>query len=280
MAGGLIQFGYPPDVVNAMTLDAVQSTYFTTAGALEQQAAELTVGAGLMGDQEADVKQTGSGITPIVGLNLAFFEDKLNIGVKYEFKTKMDLTNETAPGKGFRNGFDPETGEYTEMFPDGAITNADIPAFLSVGIRYQIIDNVNIQVGYHTYFDSKAGWAKTEDGTELIDHNYTELAAGVEWNITNKFLLSGGYLTTITGVNNYYQSDLNNSFSTTTFGFGGAYAFNDTFKLQFGGYYTMYIQQTVPQVGSESSMIYSETYDKETWAISIGLDIAIHSKKK
>ena len=280
MAGGLIQFGYPPDVVNAMTLDEVQSTYFTTAGVLTQQAAELTVGAGLMGDQDADVTQTGSGITPIVGLNLAFFEDKLNIGIKYEFMTKMDLTNETPAGKGFINCFDPETGEYTEMFPDGAITNADIPALLSIGARYQIVDNVNVQAGFHTYFDSKAGWATEDDGTELIDHNFTELAAGVEWNISGKFLLSTGYLAAITGVNDKYQSDLSYSLSTSTFGFGGAYAFSDSFKLQLGGFYTMYNQQTVPQGGTESSMIYGETYDKATWALSIGLDIAIHSKKK
>ena len=280
MAGGLIQFGYPPDVVNAMTLDEVQSTYFTTAGVLTQQAAELTVGAGLMGDQDADVTQTGSGITPIVGLNLAFFEDKLNIGIKYEFMTKMDLTNETPAGKGFINGFDPETGEYTEMFPDGAITNADIPALLSIGARYQIVDNVNVQAGFHTYFDSKAGWATEDDGTELIDHNFTEIAAGVEWNISDKFLLSTGYLAAITGVNDKYQSDLSYSLSTSTFGFGGAYAFSDSFKLQLGGFYTMYNQQTVPQGGSESSIIYGETYDKATWALSIGLDIAIHSKKK
>ena len=280
MAGGLIQFGYPPDAVNAMDLSTVQASYFSTSETLGHQAVQLTIGSGLMGDQEADVKQTGSGITPIVGLNLAFFEDKLNIGVKYEFMTKMDLTNETPAGKGFRDGFDPETGEYTEMFPDGAITNADIPALLSIGVRYQIIDNVNVQAGFHTYFDKNAGWAKTEDGTELIDRNFTELAAGVEWNITDKFLLSGGYLAAITGVNNKYQSDLNYSLTTSTFGFGGAFAFSDAVKLQFGGFYTMYNQITVPQGGSESSIIYGETYDKATWAISIGLDIAIHSKKK
>jgi len=280
MAGGLIQFGYPPDAVNAMDLSTVQTSYFTTSETLGYQAAELTVGAGLMGDQDADVTQTGSGITPIVGLNLAFFEDKLNIGIKYEFMTKMDLTNETPAGKGFINGFDPETGEYTEMFPDGAITNADIPALLSIGVRYQIVDNVNVQAGFHTYFDSNAGWATEDDGTELIDRNFTELAAGVEWNISDKFLLSTGYLAAITGVNDKYQSDLSYSLSTSTFGFGGAYAFSDSFKLQLGGFYTMYNQQTVPQGGSESSIIYGETYDKATWALSIGLDIAIHSKKK
>ena len=139
---------------------------------------------------------------------------------------------------------------------------------------------VNIQVGFHTYFDKQTGWA-TKDGVDVIDRNFTEYAAGVEWNVNDKFLLSTGYLAAITGVNNKYQSDLSYSLSTSTFGFGGAYAFNNTFKLQFGGFYTMYNQKTVTQLdASVPVLIYGETYDKATWAISIGLDIAIHSKKK
>ncbi len=287
MAGGLIQLGYPAEVVNAMPIAEVQATYFGAAGQLEAQATQLTVGSGLMADQEADVKQTGNAITPIVGLNLAFLEDDLIISAKYEFFTKMNLTNETPAGKGFVTGFDPETGQPIEMFPDGAETNADIPAFLSLGIRYQISDKVNVQGGYHTYFDKQAGWAKLEDGTEIIDRNFQEYGLGVEWYVTKNFLLSAGYLAAITGVNDYYQSDLDYSLSTTTFGLGGAVAFNDTFKLQFGGFYTMYNSQTLTQeliVGSnpESAylMYYGDTYDKSTWALSLGLDIAIHKKKK
>ncbi len=281
MAGGLIQLGFSPEVVSQMSASTMQATYFGAAGQLESQAAELTVGAGLMGDQEADVTQTGSAVTPIVGLNLAFLEDDLIISAKYEFFTKMDLTNETPAGKGFVVGFDPETGEPIEMFPDGATTNADIPAFLSLGIRYQISDKVNIQGGYHTYFDSQAGWATNEDDMEVIDRNFQEYGLGVEWNVTKKFLLSAGYLAAITGVNDYYQSDLNYSLSTTTFGAGGAVAFSDTFKLQFGGFYTMYNSQTIGMPkGGETPVLYGDTFDKSTWALSLGLDISLHKKKK
>jgi long-subunit fatty acid transport protein len=285
LIGGLVQLGFSPEVVSQMPASTMQATYFGAAGQLEAQATELTIGSGLMIDQEADVTQTGSAITPIVGLNLSFLEDDLMISAKYEFFTKMDLINETPTGKGFRNGFDTQTGQYTEMFPDGDTTNADIPAFLSIGIRYQISDKVNIQGGYHTYFDKKAGWATSEDGTELIDRNFMEYGLGVEWNVTEKFLLSTGYLAAITGVNEAYQSDLNYSLSTSTFGLGGAIAFNDTFKLQFGGFYTMYNSQTITKYlggDTENSVMvpYGDTYDKSTWAVSLGLDIAIHKKKK
>jgi len=62
---------------------------------LQGTATELGGAAVLLADQEADVEQTGSGFTPIVGVNLNF-EDKLNIGIKYEMATKIELENATA----------------------------------------------------------------------------------------------------------------------------------------------------------------------------------------
>ncbi len=41
-------------------------------------------------DVEVDAEEKGHGITPILGMNIALNEN-LNIGLKYEFKTKIDL---------------------------------------------------------------------------------------------------------------------------------------------------------------------------------------------
>ena len=280
--GGLVQLGYPPDAVNTMPVSQIQTTYYSASETLHQQSLQLTAGSRLFNDQEVDVKQTGHGITPIVGLDLAFLEDDLIFAFKYEFKTKMDVVNETVPGKGFNIGINPETGEFIEMFPDGDTTNADIPAMLSIGVRYKITDKVTVQGGYHTYFDNKAGWATTDDGTELIDRNFMEYAVGAEWNVSKKFLLSAGYLAAITGVNDKYQSDLSYSLSTTTFGLGAAIAFSPAVKLQLGGFYTMYNSGTYTKADNsfDPPIVYGETYDKSTWGISLGLDIAIINKKK
>ncbi|MGC9344250.1 MAG: hypothetical protein ACP5E3_16220, partial [Bacteroidales bacterium] len=53
---------------------------------------ELT--ASLLEDKEADVEQTASGITPIIGINISPSEN-LNIGLKYEFATELEFTNNT-----------------------------------------------------------------------------------------------------------------------------------------------------------------------------------------
>jgi len=47
---------------------------------------------------EADVIETGTGVTPVVSVNIAPSE-KLNIALKYEFKTKLELTTEVLDGK-------------------------------------------------------------------------------------------------------------------------------------------------------------------------------------
>jgi long-subunit fatty acid transport protein len=273
LKGGLIQFGVDPASVDAMNLGQSQATFYGAQVAYLSPANPLRVGSKLMADQEADVVQKGSGITPILGANLSFMEDKLNIGLKYEFQTNMDLTNETA--KDFITGMNPD-GTPITMFPDGAKTNADIPAMLSIGVGYKIIEPLTIQIGYHNYFDKVAGWAKTETGTERIDNNFAEYAIGLEWEVSPRFLLSGGYLLAKSGVNELYQSDLSYSLTTNTFGYGFAWKINDVFKLQAGGYFTAYDDETYNK--SYSGINYTETYDKYTYSFSVGLDIAIGAK--
>lgn len=276
MAGGLIAFGVPPNEVPYYNLEQSQMYFYGTSDHLNGQATQLRVGASLMGDQEGiDVVQTGNGITPILGANLSFAEDRFNIGIKYEFKTKMDLTNETK--KDFVIDVDPATGEPITMFPDGAVTNADIPAMLSVGIGWQIIEPVTLQLGYHTYFDNAAGWATDENGIESIDKNFSEYAVGVEWALGPKFRLSGGYLLAVTGVNEHYQSDLSFSLTTNTFGYGFAWDLGQAVTLQFGGFVTAYSDKTYKK--DFNGIAYNETYDKFTYAVSLGLDIRLGGNK-
>ena len=57
-------------------------------------------------DPQLDAVQTGSGITPIIGLNF-HLTDMINVGLKYEHHTTIELTNET-------------TLDDVRMYPDGA----------------------------------------------------------------------------------------------------------------------------------------------------------------
>lgn len=282
LEGGLSAAGVPQEQIDAMNAAQVQGAYYqagtelaATSQMLAGQAAYLSV---ITADQEADVVQKGSGITPIIGANISLMEDKLNFGLKYEFQTNMDLTNEVNDDKGFVMGMNPTTGEKEYMFVDGDKVNADIPAMLSVGAQYEIIDPLRIQLGFITYFDKNAGWAKNDAGISLIDKNFVEYGLGLEFDITEKFLVSAGVLLARTGVKEEYQSNLSFSLSTNTLGGGLAYKINDRFTAQLGGYYVTYLDQTYDKtyaLDAENIVNYTETYHKETFGISVGIDISL-----
>ncbi|HFB62123.1 MAG TPA: hypothetical protein ENJ69_03990 [Bacteroidetes bacterium] len=285
MIGALQQLGLTQAQIDAMNFNQIQTTYYgastqfaTMAEEYAKQAAQMYGGAKLMKDQDIDVSQSGSGFTPIIGVNLSFMDDNLNFGIKYEFKTKMTLTNSTPAGKGFVIGMNPD-GTPIEMFPDGGTQNADMPAMLSVGAKVNLSKVVSLQGGFHTYWDSKTGW---KDVSTNINKNFQEYALGAEFHVSKTFLLSCGYLYAQTGVNPSYQSDFGYSLTTNTVAAGGAWNINDAFTLQFGGYVVSYQSQTVPgtqDVGG-AAMGYNTKYEKSLWTISVGLDYKIGAKKK
>ena len=79
-------------------------------------------------------EQTASGFTPILSLDFHPM-DNLNIALKYEFETKLEFTNET-------------TKDDVGMFPNGAKTRLDIPAFLSVGANYGIMKELRATASF------------------------------------------------------------------------------------------------------------------------------------
>ncbi len=282
MQTGLVGLGFTQDEVNAMDMAVAQQSFYGGAEVLNAKSAQLEGGAYLMGDQEGDITQTGTGLTPLIGANFNFFNSKLNIGLKYEFETKMDLTNDVPDGKGFAIGIDAQ-GNTVYMFPDGEKTNADIPAMFSAGLDYQIIDPLKISLSYHNYFDKNVEWAE-ENGVQEIDNNYWEMAVGLEYNINEKFLVSAGYLHAHTGVNQNYQSDLSYSLTSNTFALGGAYKINDMLRVNAGAYLASYEKKTYEYdytlMDGTTTIPYTDSYEKETIAFAVGLDITIANKKK
>ena len=181
----------------------------------------------------------------------------------------MTLTNSTVAGKGFHVGLD-ANGQFVDMYPDGAETNADMPAMLSVGAKVNVSKTISLQGGFHTYWDSKTGW---ENVDTKIHQNFQEYAVGAEFNVTKNLLLSTGYLYAKTGVNPSYQNDLGYSLTTNTVGAGGAYKLSDKLTFQLGGYYVSYNSVSIP--GSYEAYGYTQKYEKSTWSVSLGLDFKL-----
>ncbi len=266
------------------TSDAITGATPTLQGnitKLETNKAVLEATALLVADQDADIVQTGTGITPIIGVNISP-NDKLNIGLKYEFQTTLELENSVDDGKGFLTGFDETTGAPIYLYNDGDKFNNDMPAMFSVGFDYKITDKFSVASGFHYYFDKNANYGRKLNGiyvenSDVIDRNATEFALGLQYNVSEKMLLSIGYLMTQTGVTEDYQTDLSYSNHSNTIGLGGAYSISQMIDINLGVGYTMY--QEARNIYDVNNITTTETYNKDNLFIALGLDFSFGKKK-
>jgi len=236
-------------------LGAVAPGYKTKADAFAANALKTK-------DMEVETEQTGTGYAPIFGVNLNLLENKVNIGIKYEARAKMTITNATVvDGSG--------------LFTDGVETPSDMPAMLSIGASYQILDNFKSYFGFHYYYDTEANYGKklatgeTPGNFEFINDNSMEFAGGFEVKMNEKLLLSAAYLYGSTSPALAYQTDLSYSLKSHTIGFGGKYAVSPRFDLELGILYTYYNEG---EKGIKTDFgTFRETYYKDNMVGSIGL---------
>lgn len=272
--GALVAVGYPAATPIAQA-DAIYKGTSAKYGAT----------ATLLGDQTANVSQTGSGVAPIFSVNFSPSEN-LNIAVKFEMKTKLVLTNNTK--QDLLVAFD-ATGAPITMFPNGAKTKNDMPAMLSVGIDYKVSPSLKLSLGSNYYFDKAANYGHTYDddmnsstpavalsNEQIISKNGMSIQGGLEYNISQKLLVSCGYVYANQGVNSLYQSDITYGLGTQTFGIGGAYSFTDKIQVNLGLGYTMYEGNSKNVNHVFGSTLYQpiESYGKSTKMIGIGVDFS------
>jgi long-chain fatty acid transport protein len=272
---GLAAIGVPPANIPLMTIDQVSGAVTAATPTLNGQIAQATATSSLMGNQKADVLQTGSGITPIIGVNLTF-ADIVNVGIKYEFATKLRVINQTTSD--FTTGINPETGAPITMFPDGAETINDMPAMLAIGAEIRPAENFMLTGSVNYYFDKPIDYDGSADKEiNMIDKNFIEYAFGVEYGFTKNIRASLAYAGTSTGVNLNYQDELSYSLNTNTFGGGLGFRISPMIDLNLGGIYTLYQdgEKSLSRTMTGTSLLvpFTEKYDKSTWVVAIGVDL-------
>jgi len=283
----LVTIGVPAANIPVMTVTQISGTITTATPTVLTQAATATATSTLVADQAADAAQSGSGISPIFSVNISPSED-LNIAIKYEMATKLDLENNTT--QDLLVGYT-ATGTRITMFPNGAMTRNDMPAMLAIGVDYNLSSDLRLSLGTNYYFDKAADYGHKIDAdlnsstptthipnSDIIENNGMSVQGGLEYNISGKLLISGGYIWSNQGANDKYQSDLTYGLGTQTFGAGGAYSINDKIQINLGAGYTKYMEDTKevdhmfpsdPPVNIPAT----ESYNKSTFMVAVGLDL-------
>jgi long-subunit fatty acid transport protein len=248
--------GLTPAQIGGINIQTAQGTLAAAAPVFGTKATTMTSTAAATANKEVDTQQTGTGITPIIGLNIAPNEN-LNIGIKYEHKTVLKLTNETKV-------------DQTGLFPDKQESQSDLPAILSAGVDYKFSDAFSAQLSYTSFFDKGVNWGKNVYGQDReIDNNSWEAALGLQYNISENFAISAGVMQSTTGVSEQYQSDFSYSNTSNTGGLGFQWMISPRLSLDAGMLYTVYKDEEKAFAG------YSETYDKENIGFAIGIGYKI-----
>lgn len=222
------------------------STYYTAVSAANLEHAAATE------DLEVDVEQTAASFSPLFGLYYTPFKG-LGIGLRYEGKAAMQLENKTKSG--------------ASLYPDGALTNADMPAMLGLGISYKVMKSLRLEVDYNVYYYDGVHWAG--DKQNYVD-NGTEFGVGADFALSNSILLSAGFLSSVSGATADYQTDMSHSLNSTTMGFGGRYSLSPKMAVSLGVSNTSY-EKFTKTVQYATGVSGEETYFKTTLDIALGL---------
>lgn len=212
--------------------------------------------AGSADGAQLESKQSGWGISPIVGFNFSY--NKLNIGAKYEFKTSLNVENKTIIDDTGKNN--------TGMFGNGVNSDHDIPALFTIGASYQVLPQLSLSVGYHRFFDKDAQMDKGKQ--KYLDGDTNEYLFGAEYQINKMFLVSAGGQVTRYGIGDGFQSDLSFSVNSYSLGFGGAVNVSKNVQINVGYFYTDYTDYTI-----ETAAI-NKTYTRKNKVFSAGVDFS------
>jgi len=205
--------------------------------------------------------------------------DMINVGLKYEHHTTIELTNKT-------------TMDDVNMYPDGAKSRADLPGMVSGGVQIKPVKKLTGSLGFNYYMDRPAYYGKyetdasgdpvmDEDGISkvqinnetTIDNNAFDVAVSLEYMLKDNIGISGGYSTGNNGVNDNYQSDLSQALKTSTVAGGVYFGIGKKIGLNAGVVYVIYQEGSVTRADGMTGISYTETYMKNTMIFAVGIDI-------
>ena len=229
------------------------------AAELQAKAEAAGTAAFLMSDFSLDCAQSGFGITPIIGADWNL--GKLNLAAKYEFRTKIELENESNNSENL--AMLATSVPAVAVYADGAKVRSDIPALLTLGAQYAISDNVRAMVGGVYYWDKDAKGTPIKKGDNTWEANF-----GVEWDVTDKVLLSCGGQRTQFGFDDADMSDTNFFTGCTSFAIGGAYKFSEKMKLNVGYMHSFYDNHKFTNANGTAC-----NYTRKNDAVGVSLDI-------
>jgi long-chain fatty acid transport protein len=248
--------GLTPAQIGAINIQTAQGTLAAAAPVFAGKATAMTTSAASTSDKQLDCTQTGWGVTPILSLN--YHVSGLNLAAKYEFRSALNVQNNTVV-------------DNTGLYADGVNTPHDIPALLTVGGEYQLCKKLKVSGGYHHFFDSDAKMANNKQ--QYINGGVNEYLFGTEYSINDVLMVSAGGQVTRTGATDAYQSDMSFSLNSYSIGFGGAVKITPDLRLNIAYFFTNYSDWTKASANyNGTTLAGTDVFSRTNKVFGIGVD--------
>ena len=220
---------------------------------------------GTLADIKLKCDQSGWGIAPILGADFKF--GKFNIGMKYEFKTNLNIENKTGEMQVMPKLIESKLGAYKE----GVNTPSDIPAMFSAAVGYEILPKWRATVEYHFFDDMNAGMS--DNRQDYLSHGTHEILVGTEFDVTKSITLSGGFQNTDYGLRDNFQTDTSFSCDSYSLGFGARVDLTKGWSMDIAYFWTNYKDyEKVSKSYNGTGMPGTDVYSRENKVFGMTLN--------
>ena len=221
------------------------------AQAYAEGATAAGTAAYMMSDYSLDCQQSGFGITPILGIDVNL--GRLNLAAKYEFRTKIEMTN--------KSNNSANVDALMPDYADGNKVRSDIPAIATLGAQYAVNNSVRLMGGFNYYFDKDAKGSATD-----VAKNTWEVTFGAEYDVNSWLTLScGGQRTKF----NFDEDmkDTNFNISSLSVCMGAKARLCKMLALNVGYMHSFYGDKVINRGNN-----ITDRYTRKSDAVGIGLD--------
>ena len=203
--------------------------------------------------------QSSVGVAPVIGIDWRV--GNFNFAAKYEAKTEIHMKNESTVNKASEI-------PAVNKFRDAEKIDEDMPAQLSLGAMWSMSDNFRLNLGYHHYYDKSVKWYNNTQ--DLLGGGTNEYLAGAEWDLSDKFTISGGGQLTRYQLTDKYMNDMSFVVNSYSLGCGFNYKASDKVTLKaayFQTNYDHYERNDYPQAGV------SDDFTRTNRVLGIGCEL-------
>ena len=155
-------------------------------------------------------------------------------------------------------------------FEDGKKVASDIPALLTLGAGMQVTDRLNVNVGFHYFFDKQA--TSYNNRQELLKSGTAEFNAGVEFKANKRLTLSCGWQNTNYGITDEYMDDKSFVVCSNSYALGACVHVSKKVDLNVAYFTTIYGHKKMTEVDHNTGMDYNSDFTRTNNVLGVGVD--------